>query len=102
MKTLIALLLWLAVLGLCWPLALLVTLVATGLVAASIERVFLRPLVGRPVFVTIIVTIFVGFLLRIAIQLIWGPETRGLPTPWATTGATSWSQIPITAHTSSR
>lgn len=70
-----------------WPLALLVTLVATGLVAASIERVFLRPLVGRPVFVTIIVTIFVGFLLRIAIQLIWGPETRGLPTPWDTTGA---------------
>lgn len=73
--------------GMPWVLALLLTLVVTGLLAATVERVFLRPLVGRPVFVTIIVTIFVGFLLRIGIQLIWGPETRGLPTPWDSTAA---------------
>lgn len=70
--------------GLPWPLALVATLVVTGLLAAAVERSLLRPLIGRPVFVTIIVTIFVGFLLRIAIQLIWGADPRGMPTPWAT------------------
>jgi branched-chain amino acid transport system permease protein len=72
--------------GLPWPLALAVTLVGTGLVAAAIERGLLRPLVGRPVFVTIIVTIFIGLLLRIAIQIIWGPDVRGMPTPWPVDG----------------
>lgn len=70
-----------------WPLALLLALAGTGLVAALVERVFLRPLVGRPVFVTIIVTIFIGLLLRIGLQLLFGPETRGMPTPWPTTAA---------------
>ncbi|MEN8720406.1 MAG: branched-chain amino acid ABC transporter permease [Oceanococcaceae bacterium] len=70
--------------GLPWGLALLTTLLATGALAAVIERGVLRPLVGRPVFVTIIVTIFIGLLLRIVIQLIWGPDARGMPTPWAT------------------
>ena len=69
--------------GLPWPLALLAALFLTGAAAAGIERAFLRPLVGRPVFVTIIVTIFAGLLLRFCVQLIWGTEARGMPTPWA-------------------
>jgi len=69
-----------------WWIALLGTLVITGLVAAGVERVALRPLLGRPVFVTIIVTIFVGFLLRVAAILIWGSDPQGMPTPWETTG----------------
>lgn len=71
--------------GMPWALALALSIGTTAAVSAAVERVFLRPLVGRPVFVTIIVTIFVGYLLRIAIQLIWGPESRGLPTPWEPT-----------------
>ena len=73
--------------GVPWALALAIAVVGTGVVSAGVERVFLRPLVGRPVFVTIIVTIFVGFLIRIAIQLIWGPESRCLPTPWEATAS---------------
>ena len=73
--------------GLPWPLALIGCLIGTGLVGAAIERTVLRPLVGRPVFVTIIVTIFVGYLLRIAILLIWGPDPKGMPTPWDPTGS---------------
>jgi branched-chain amino acid transport system permease protein len=68
--------------GLPWGLALLAALLGTGLLAAGIEHGLLRPLIGRPVFVTIIVTIFVGFLIRIGILLFWGPETYGMPTPW--------------------
>ncbi len=75
--------------GLPWGLALLASLVGTGVLAAAMQHVVLRPLIGRPVFVTVIVTIFLGFLLRIAVLLIWGPETHGLPTPWPMDGAVS-------------
>ncbi len=75
--------------GLPWGLALLVSLAGTGVLAAVMQHVVLRPLIGRPVFVTVIVTIFLGFLLRIAVLLIWGPETHGLPTPWPMDGAVS-------------
>jgi len=75
--------------GLPWGLALLASLAGTGLLAAAVEHVVLRPLIGRPVFVTVIVTIFIGFLIRIAILLAWGPDSQGLPTPWRTDGAVS-------------
>lgn len=75
--------------GLPWGLALLLSLAATGLLAAAVEHVVLRPLIGRPVFVTVIVTIFAGFLIRIGILLAWGPESQGLPTPWRTDGTVS-------------
>lgn len=73
--------------GFPWPIALIFALVATGLSGALIERVFLRPLVGRPVFVTIIITIFVGFLMRVAMLVAFGSETQGMPTPWDRLGA---------------
>lgn len=73
--------------GLPWGLALLAALAGTGVLAALMQHLLLRPLIGRPVFVTVIVTIFLGFLLRIAVLLIWGPDTQGLPTPWPTDAA---------------
>ena len=70
--------------GLGWPfgLALLTTMTSVGLFAAAIERVVLRPLVGRPVFVPIIITLFVGFLMRTTMLLIWGTGSLSLSTPW--------------------
>ena len=76
--------------GLPWGLALLVSLAGTGVLAAVMQHVVLRPLIGRPVFVTVIVTIFLGFLLRIAVLLIWGPDAQGLPTPWRADGAVNF------------
>jgi branched-chain amino acid transport system permease protein len=75
--------------GLPWGLALLVSLAGTGALAAAMQHVVLRPLIGRPVFVTVIVTIFLGFLLRIAVLLTWGPDTHGMPVPWPADGAVS-------------
>jgi branched-chain amino acid transport system permease protein len=69
-------------LGTPWPVALLGAMAGAGLVGAGIERIVLRPLIGRPVFVTIIVTIFVGMILRSVVLLIWGPAPVGMPTPW--------------------
>ncbi len=75
--------------GLPWAAALILTMAGTGLVGAAVERVALRPLLGRPVFVTIILTIFVGLLLRAAVLILWGSDPRGMPTPWERTGTVS-------------
>ena len=71
--------------GFPWFMALAGSMVLTGLLGALVERVFLRPLVGRPVFVTIILTIFIGFILRTAMVVGFGTEPVGMPTPWETT-----------------
>ena len=65
-----------------WGFALLGSMIATGLLAAAIERFVLRSLVGRPVFVTIILTIFLGYLIQAAIMLAWGTDTKEMATPW--------------------
>ena len=70
-------------LGLPWALAAGLAVVATGALAALIERLVLRPLVGRPVFVSIILTLFVGVLLRTAMLLGFGAQPLPLGTPWA-------------------
>jgi branched-chain amino acid transport system permease protein len=68
--------------GLPWVLALLAAMVVTGLIAAAVERGILRFLVGQPIFVSIILTIFIGSVIRVAVLLIWGTERRGMPLPW--------------------
>lgn len=79
----------LAGVGLPWPVALVGAMVLTGLLGAAIERVFLRPLVGRPVFVTIILTIFIGFILRTGLVVAFGSEPTRMPTPWEMTSDVS-------------
>ena len=69
-------------LGLPWLPALLISIVATGLLAVVVERVVLRPLIGRPVFVTIILTLFVGVLLRTGMMLYWGAKPIPMTAPW--------------------
>ena len=71
--------------GLGWGASLLLAMLLTGLTGVIVERVLLRPLVGRPVFVTIIVTIFISLVLRSMILIVWGPSPFGMPTPWETT-----------------
>jgi branched-chain amino acid transport system permease protein len=71
-----------AVDGMPWVAAVLGAMAITGLLGAVVERVALRPLIGRPVFVTIILTIFIGYLLRAIVVMVWGADPRGMPTPW--------------------
>lgn len=65
-----------------WWLALAAAACLTGGLAALLERTVLRRMVGRPVFTTIILTLFLGLLLRAAIVIAFGTDTRGMPTPW--------------------
>jgi branched-chain amino acid transport system permease protein len=69
-------------LGLPWALALVAAMAITGGVAAGVERAVIRPMIGRPVFVTIILTIFIGYLLRAGVLIVWGADMRGMPTAW--------------------
>ncbi len=69
-------------LGLPWGVAAVLSLLATGVLAVIIERGVLRPLVGRPVFVSIILTLFVGILLRTGVILAFGAQPVPLATPW--------------------
>ena len=72
--------------GLPWGAALVLAMSVTGAVAMVVERFVLRPLVGRPVFVTIIVTLFIGAILRVCIILIFGNDTLPILTPWEPLG----------------
>ncbi len=65
-----------------WWLALGAAAGLTGGLAVLLERTILRRMVGRPVFATIILTLFLGLLLRAAIVIAFGTDTRGMPTPW--------------------
>jgi branched-chain amino acid transport system permease protein len=67
-----------------WGLSVLLAMLCTGVIAAGVERGVMRPLIGRPVFVSAILTIFVGFFLRAMVIIVWGVEPRGMPTPWDT------------------
>jgi branched-chain amino acid transport system permease protein len=74
--------------GLPWPLALALAMLLTGFVAVVIERAVVRPMIGRPVFVTIILTLFVALLLRALMIILWGvqPRTIAEPFPGAVAG----------------
>ncbi|MBU2551368.1 MAG: branched-chain amino acid ABC transporter permease [Proteobacteria bacterium] len=56
-------------------LALPLGLLAAGLVGALIERLTIKPLLGRSPISMTIVTLGLGFLLRSTVQLIWGSHT---------------------------
>jgi branched-chain amino acid transport system permease protein len=83
--------------GLGWPwgVALVVSMTLVGSLAALIEKVALRPLVGRPVFVPIIITLFIGFLMRTIMILLWGTGSLSLNTPWDPMSALEFSGVVI-------
>lgn len=62
-----------------WPAGLLAAVVGSVLIALVIERGLLRPLIGRPVVVLVMITLGVGSILRGAAGLIWGPDILQLP-----------------------
>ncbi|MBL1422584.1 MAG: branched-chain amino acid ABC transporter permease [Alphaproteobacteria bacterium] len=66
-------------LGFGWIVGLAAGLTSAAILAMIIERVLLRPLLGRPHLVLIMVTFGVGSILRGLAGMIWGPTVRQLP-----------------------
>jgi len=59
-------------------------IVMTALFGAGVERVVMRPMVGKPVFSIIMVTIGLGFLARSIVSMVpgWGVDTYSIETPF--------------------
>ncbi len=66
-------------LGLPWPAAFVLALLASGLLGAGLERLILRPLIGRPPIAVVMVTVGLGAILHGGAQMIWTPEDFFLP-----------------------
>ncbi len=62
-------------------LAILVSLAAMFLFGFAVERVMLRPLVGRPVVAMIMATIGLASVLKGLGPMLWGAETKNVPLP---------------------
>jgi branched-chain amino acid transport system permease protein len=60
-----------------WPAVILAILVMAAL-AVAVERVVLRPLVGRPPLAIFMATIGLAFVLEGLAQMIWGTQPKGL------------------------
>lgn len=63
-------------------LGFLITLVIMGLLAALLEMMVVRPMVGEPVLSVIMVTLGLASVLKGLTGLIWGPEELQFPNPF--------------------
>jgi branched-chain amino acid transport system permease protein len=68
--------------GLPFWAAVLLALLCSGLLGASLERLVLRRMVGQPIFAVIMVTIGLLFILDQAVTWIWGFDSLNLDDPW--------------------
>ncbi len=68
-----------AMVGLGYILAFLLTLILCFLMGIVIEMAVLRPLVGKPIFSVIMVTIGLAVTLQGLTSLVWGDEVHNFP-----------------------
>lgn len=69
-------------LGLPYAIAFVLTIVAMAAVGAGLDRFVMRQIIGQPHFAGIMLTIGLAFSIRGIASLVWGPQERGLPTPF--------------------
>ena len=62
-----------------WPVAVVAALAGSVLLAVTIDRVLLQPLLGQPVIVLVMVTLGVGSMIKGAAGMIWGPDIVQMP-----------------------
>lgn len=63
-------------------LALVIALLLTGLLGAGVERLALRPMIGKPVFVIAIITLGVDIVIRTVVNSFIGLDIRQMGDPW--------------------
>lgn len=66
------------------PFLLLIPLVlaASVVIGLAIERIFIRPMLGEPMFLRVMVTIGLAVVIRSTVILIWGVEPAAFPRPF--------------------
>lgn len=65
--------------GLAWPIAMVLSLLALAVVGGALYVIFFRRLVGAAEFTLVIATLGLSVLLLTVCLVIWGPGTRTLP-----------------------
>jgi len=71
----------LTTLHLSFSLAIFLTIIFGAFLGWVLERLIIRPMVGKPLFAIIIVTIGLATILRALVGMIWGHDILALPTP---------------------
>ncbi|MGH8925189.1 MAG: branched-chain amino acid ABC transporter permease [Acidimicrobiia bacterium] len=65
-----------------WALSALFAVLAAGVVGLLVERIFIRPMIGEPLFSVAIITIGVDIILRTINDDFVGQGARSLGDPW--------------------
>lgn len=68
--------------GLHFALLLPLVIVVSVLLGVVIERLFIRPMLGEPMFSRVMVTIGLAVIIRSTVILIWGVEPTAFPRPF--------------------
>ncbi len=68
--------------GLSFWIAAPLTIAATAALAYVIDATIVRRIIGQPQFAGVMLTIALAFMLRGAVSMIFGPESRSYPTPF--------------------
>ena len=68
--------------GLPFWVAVIMAMVATGLVGMVLERLVLRRMVGQPPFALIMITVGLLFVIQEVVTTIWGFDNLNLGDPW--------------------
>jgi branched-chain amino acid transport system permease protein len=71
-----------AVAGLPFWLAVIITIAIAGVIGYLLDRHVMRAIVGQPQFAGVMLTIAIAFMLRGAVSMAFGPTSRSYPTPW--------------------
>lgn len=58
-------------------------IVLAALIGMIIERMFIRPMTGQPIFAIVMVTIGIAITLRSLTTLVWGHEFEGFSVPFS-------------------
>lgn len=78
-------------------LGLAIAIVLMMALGALIDATVVRRIVGFPQFSTVMLTLGLGFILRSAASIVWGPDARTLDTPFS---AGVWKIMGVTvSHT---
>jgi branched-chain amino acid transport system permease protein len=70
------------VIGMNWFIALGLAAICAAALAALLERIALRPMVGQPVFSAVMVTIGLDIILRVNVNALIGNNPRPMGDPW--------------------
>lgn len=65
-----------------WSLSALLAIAATAVVGLVLERLFIRPMIGEPLFSVAIITVGVDIIVRTINDDFIGQGTRSLNDPW--------------------